>query len=65
MKKLFSISELERIGYSKAMLYELVHTKGFPCYQAKTKNGRGKFRINIDELEHYMCTKGIKKGAYK
>lgn len=49
-KKLMSVSEMTKLGFSRAMLYELAHHQLAYRYIVSTRGG-GKFLFDTDEFE--------------
>lgn len=51
-KSIMSITELTQLGYSRALLNQWVHIKGFPCFKNNCK--RGKYFINVNAMEKWL-----------
>lgn len=51
-KPIMSITELTKLGYSRALLNQWVHIKGFPCFKSDTK--RGKYFIRVTDMDKWL-----------
>ncbi|MCT4544596.1 MAG: hypothetical protein N4A63_13725 [Vallitalea sp.] len=56
-KSVMSITELTQLGYSRALLNQWVHIKGFPCFKSNAK--RGKYFIRVIDMEKWINARKI------
>lgn len=52
-KPIMSITELTQLGYSRSMLNQWVHIKGFPAFKTSKKK-KAKWLIDTDKLDDWI-----------